>query len=206
VINLRELLTGKARLVAHVDRFAGTPVHRRETVAEHSYMTAQYALFIGLHCIEKGGNVNMARLLARAIVHDLDEAVMVDLPRPIKYADEELRARWQVLCHAAVQDMERALGVKFFHTWLTAKDGSLDGMILAFADLISVTSYVIEEIKFGNTFMIPVLEGNLTYLHKFYNHDRQSTELRELILTVINIAGTFLPETSNYHVPVETDR
>ena len=187
-IVMKELLTGTARLVAHVSRFAGTPTHRRESVAEHSYMTAQYALFIGWHCQQIGGAVDMAKLLSRALVHDLDEAVMVDLPRPIKYANPLLREQWTAMCHTAVKDIERALGVPFFQAWLEAKDDSLEGNILALADLISVTSYVIEELRFGNTFMQPVLSGNIKYLEMYLASNKVANELKALTRDALEIA------------------
>lgn len=191
MLNVTQLLAGKARLVAHVTRFAGTPVHRRETVAEHSYMTAQYTYFIGMHCLALGGAVDMGRLLSRAIVHDLDEAVMVDLPRPIKYADKQLLERWTQLCHSVINEMGADLGVDFFTTWLYAKDKSLEGAIVALADLISVTAYAIEEIRFGNTFMRDVLQGNIAYLEKFLDMNPPAA-LRALTIDTIAIATDYL--------------
>ena len=193
-LNIEELLTGTARRVAHVTRFAGTPLHRTESVAEHSYMTAQYALFIGWECQRLGGAVHMERLLARALVHDLDEAVMVDLPRPIKYADAALREAWQVMCHRAIKDMEKAIGLPFFHTWLDAKDDSLEGAILALADLIAVTSYVLEELAFGNTYMLDVLRGNIRYLETYRDKTHTPNELRVMVIDVIRFARRRIPD------------
>lgn len=193
-LNLREMLTGKARLVAHVTRFAGTPLHRLENVAEHSYMTAQYALFIGLHCQELGYEIDLGKLLSRALVHDLDEAVMVDLPRPVKHGDMELLARWNKLCHGVVRDMSNALGVPFFDLWAGAKDTTVEGKILALADLISVTSYIIEEIRFGNTFMHALLPGNIAYLRNFLNGGTLPAPIHNLTLDAISIARSYVQE------------
>jgi 5'-deoxynucleotidase YfbR-like HD superfamily hydrolase len=201
-LNMQEMLTGKARTVAHVTRFAGIPLHRTENVAEHSYMTAQYAMFIGLECIRLGGAVDMGKLLTRALVHDLDEAIMVDLPRPLKYRDPVLLARWQDMSREAVLQMEMALGVPFFVAWSRAKDHSLEGRILALADLISVTSYVIEELRFGNSFMLPVLKGNIDYLMEFYNKEG-TTEIRGLTLAALNVAAAVYLEMSG--APVNQD-
>lgn len=197
MINMRELLTGKTRLVAHVSRFAGTPAHRRENVAEHSYMTAMIALFLGQHCLERGARVDIGKLLTRALVHDLDEAVMVDLPRPIKYADPVLKERWTSLCNEAVIQMGEAVGISFFTDWKNAKDDSLEGEILRLADLISVTAYLIEEARFGNTFMKSLLTGNLEYLTEFYRTAR-SSEIRELVLQAVTVMGPFLDEGSPF--------
>jgi 5'-deoxynucleotidase YfbR-like HD superfamily hydrolase len=196
MISAEELLTGKARLVAHVTRFAGTPLHRTETVAEHSYMTAQYALFIGWHCISLGGSVDLGKLLSRALVHDLDEAVMVDLPRPIKYADPELLERWKAMCTGVVRGLGDTLGVPFNKEWSEAKDDSLEGHILILADLMTVTAYVIEELRFGNTYMIDVLVGNIGYLEKFLagalTPHPPANELKDLARDALIIARAYL--------------
>lgn len=191
-LHLRELLVGQTRSVIHVSRFAGTPVQRRESVAEHSYMTAQYALFIGTHCLALGAAVDLGKLLARALVHDLDEAIMVDLPRPIKYADPALRERWHVLCVRAIAEMEKDLGVPFYEHWKDAKDNSLEGAILALADLISVTSYCIEEIQFGNKHMEKVLRANLAYLRQYYNRAGLASELRAMVRQAYEVAEMFI--------------
>jgi 5'-deoxynucleotidase YfbR-like HD superfamily hydrolase len=193
MLNMNELLTGKARLVAHVTRFAGTPLHRAENVAEHSYMTAQYALFIGLECQRLGAAVDLGKLLSRALVHDLDEAIMVDLPRPIKYKDPVMLQRWNVMSLDAVLEVELAIGVQFAGSWKHAKDDSLEGKILALADFISVTSYVIEEILFGNSFMVPVLRGNIIYLEGFRDRPGIGAELKTMTDDAIIVAKFYLP-------------
>jgi 5'-deoxynucleotidase YfbR-like HD superfamily hydrolase len=193
VLNVRELLIGRARHLSYVTRFAGTPVLRPENVAEHSYMTAQYAFMIARHCEELGSRkVNMEKLLIRALVHDMDEAVMVDLPRPIKYADEELRKRWNALCHRVIQELQTALGIPFFAAWLEAKDETLEGEILRLADFMSVTAYVIEEIRRGNSFMQEVLKGNIEYLSEHLRRGDLPTTLTQLTFDTRSIAQEYL--------------
>jgi 5'-deoxynucleotidase YfbR-like HD superfamily hydrolase len=202
-LNLRELLTGKARLVAHVTRFAGTPVHRHETVAEHSFHTAFIALMLGKHCVEMGAAVDLGMLLERAIVHDIDEAIMVDLPRPVKYANPSFLQMWSGMCFEAVQGIESAIGVEFFQAWRNAKSPSLEGRILALADLISVTSYIIEELRFGNTFMQPLLAGNIAYLREFCAKE-PSSEISALARDSIELALSFTDFSSEPpHVPAD---
>lgn len=192
-LQMVELLTGTTRNLAHVMRFAGFRIHRRESVAEHTCMTSMLAWFIAQQCMLLGSrDVDMGKLLGRALFHDFDEAIMVDLPRPVKYADERMRKQWHALCCRAVQKIGDDIGVSFFHTWLDAKDRSLEGEILALADLISVTSYLIEEIQMGNTIAVPMLTLNVTYLREHYNKTSYS-ELRALTMDAVRVADNFCP-------------
>jgi 5'-deoxynucleotidase YfbR-like HD superfamily hydrolase len=160
-------------------------------------MTAQYAFFIAREMEWLGSRkIDLGLLLSRALVHDMDEAVMVDLPRPIKYADPVLKERWTALCVDTIHELERLVGVPFYKEWLTAKDDKLEGQILALADLISVTSYVIEEIKFGNSYMLDVLRGNIRYLQEFCAKNLANV-LKDLAADAIWLAETYLPETSH---------
>lgn len=169
-LDIRALLTGEARLVAHVTRFSGTPLLRPENVAEHSYMTAQYAFFIA-RAIETDTlhptDVDLGQLLSRALVHDMDECLLGDLPRPVKYANTEVLRGWNAMAEQAVTQVGETLGVTFTQDWKFAKKpNSLEGDIMALADMISVTAYIIEELRLGNTYMRKLLAGNIGYLQE----------------------------------------
>lgn len=187
-LDMRALLTGSVRRVSHTTRFSGTPTLRPESVAEHHYVTAQYAMLIGLEMIQLGGAVNMGKLLTRALVHDLDEALMPDLPRPVKYSDPELTTVWHKLAHNAVVKLEAELGVLISDYWYEAKERSLEGDILAVADMLSVIGYVIEEIRLGNSYMKEVLENSTKYIRDLLESRPMSNELKSIIWDGLAVA------------------
>ena len=77
------------RLVARAERLEAFPrtgwqvcgVDRPESIASHSYVVALIALWLSDHVDSK---VDTERVLRIALVHDLAEAMLTDLPRPVK--------------------------------------------------------------------------------------------------------------------------
>lgn len=156
-INLRELLTGGPARLRYVYRYSTARVQHPETVAEHSHFVALYSLLIGKWVqYTQGYDVDMARLLERAIIHDLEEAVSGDFPRPFKYSTPELRAMLERASSAAMtQLVNKVTGVctpisaRLIETWHDAKDDTIEGRIVEFADFLGVMSFMMEE-KAGN--------------------------------------------------------
>lgn len=77
------------QLIARADRLEALPrtgwlicgISAPETVAAHSYMVAMIAMWIADHLDEP---VDMALLLRMALLHDLGESMLTDLPSPVK--------------------------------------------------------------------------------------------------------------------------
>jgi 5'-deoxynucleotidase YfbR-like HD superfamily hydrolase len=191
---IRELLQGRMRRVVHTRRFSGHPLLRQETVAEHSYLTAHYALCIAISCVREGSrDIDYGKLLSRAIMHDVDEAVSGDLLRPIKYSSPEFRAMWEKISKDAMYGLCREMDMpELYPIWEHAKDDSLEGEILALADLISVHGYLQEEIAMGNTLALKSLRESVPYLTEFAS--RCCAHLRALTEECITLSLSILDE------------
>lgn len=59
---------------------AGVTVGRQESIAEHSWGTAFLAWLIGIHVSEERTDLDLCKVLAMAILHDLPEALTTDIP------------------------------------------------------------------------------------------------------------------------------
>lgn len=79
------------RTLAHVPRWAILRVNRRQSVAEHSYYVAVYALEIARAIGWKG---DLGRLAMVALTHDVDEVVTGDVPSPVKKHGREADPEW----------------------------------------------------------------------------------------------------------------
>lgn len=182
LLNLPELLDGELTKIRNVIRFSNSTRIKDESVAEHSYFTAYYALVLAasLVTVEKV-EINMSKILASAILHDIDEAKSGDFVRHFKYSDPELKAHIEAATDNLMQGCmyslfsdtrkgEASVPAGYLHRcWKEAKqDDTIEGDIVAFADFLSVLSYVMNEIDCGNTKLVRQLDDMHEYVESFY--------------------------------------
>ena len=70
-----------------VGRFSVYKCHFREDVAQHSYLTAVYAMILADLERRRGTKVNVEKLLRMALLHDAEEATTGDIHHPFKHQD-----------------------------------------------------------------------------------------------------------------------
>jgi 5'-deoxynucleotidase YfbR-like HD superfamily hydrolase len=151
------LLCGNLQRASHVFRYSSRPVIARETVAEHSFYVALYALIIGRRM---GTPVLMGTLLGRAVAHDLDESLTGDFQRSFKYANPSLRLE---IAKAANDFMLKLMlpfgnpGLEVFSDWEDAKENDLEGAIIKVADFLAVVAYIIKELRMGNHHLMDIV-------------------------------------------------
>ncbi|ABL78576.1 HD domain-containing protein [Thermofilum pendens] len=68
----------------------GVPASIAETVADHSFLTALVAIDVARRARERGFELELEKVLAMSILHDVAEAVTGDVVRYVKQLDEEL--------------------------------------------------------------------------------------------------------------------
>lgn len=177
-MNLRELLNGDSTRLRYVYRYSTCRSNKTETVAEHSYYTVLYTLLIGTWLRAQGVSFNLELALSRAIVHDLEEARTGDMPRFFKHAEEETRVRlddlgfkaFGVVVGAVFDEPRGAAPIKtgLKALWKFAKDtDSVEGCLVAFADFLSVLSYLEEEAASGNLKLSEHVQGIQDYYNNF---------------------------------------
>jgi 5'-deoxynucleotidase YfbR-like HD superfamily hydrolase len=163
-LNILAMLTGSIKRLAHVNRYSSLPVSRRENVAEHTCFVSLFSLFIGKDLKASGVEVDFAKLLTASLMHDLDESLSGDFLRTVKYGVPGLKTLLDGASEGFLHRIEKQLGVDILQDWKTAKDASLEGGILAIADLLAVVSYVLEEFSGGNRHLLDLLPEVDSYL------------------------------------------
>lgn len=183
MLDLRELLIGYSVRLRYVNRFSTCRVMNPETVAEHSFFVAYYALMlvqwceatISSKCISL--DIDRGKLLTRALVHDIDEAITGDVPRTFKYSDEKLRQMLNTVASQGVEKLANKLwpsnpiSLSMSENWKNAKDNTPEGRIIEFADFLSVLSYLYEEIRASNFIMREHVSSMQEYYDKFKHSD-----------------------------------
>jgi 5'-deoxynucleotidase YfbR-like HD superfamily hydrolase len=163
-LNIRELVDGNPTRLRDTFRYSTSRIHHPESVAEHSYYVALYCMLVGRWANEHFKvdgplpAVNLATVLQKALVHDLEEARSGDFPRPFKNSTPELRHLLEV---AAAQAYNQVLMPLFNDQscadsdilqdfWTNSKDDTREGMVLEFCDFLSVLSFMLQEREAGN--------------------------------------------------------
>lgn len=159
-MDLKALLTGPVSRLKVVQRFNNSHRHQPESVAEHCFFVAYYAMAIAQDLVQRGkvSDLNWQWLMVKALVHDLDEGLSGDFPRNFKYSNPRLV---DILNEAAAYSFREMVeyaghaGVEnFLHQqWREAKLEN-EGRIVAFADLLSCLSYVWHEVQLGNRMIL----------------------------------------------------
>lgn len=88
-------------------------------------------------------------VLQRAVLHDIEESRTGDIHRPFKVSSSELHdslsEAGKVAAHQVLTPLFDKNHQHFFEMWKNAKDDTLAGRIVAFADLLGVVCFVIQE-------------------------------------------------------------
>jgi len=158
-LDVSELLTGWPVRLRYVNRFSTSMCVRPENVAEHSYYVCLYSLAIVewlLSQREATTSVTAAelraRVLSRAVMHDLEECRTGDIHRPFKYSTPELRETLEAAARVAIVQVtgrifpDPGLGRDaILEYWRNSKASDEAGQIVKFADFLSVISFVKQE-------------------------------------------------------------
>lgn len=182
MLKLQELLDGDLARIRNVIRFSNSTRIKDESVAEHTYFTAYYALVLAMTLIvEEGVNVDMGTLLTSAILHDMDESKSGDFVRHFKYMNADIKRHIEDASDKIMRNAFDPIFVKerltmrenepahsLHYLWKYAKQDTLEGDIVAFADFLSVLSYVMNELDCGNKKLLRQLDDMHEYANSFY--------------------------------------
>ena len=146
---------------------------------------------------EQIATIDYSSLLQKAIVHDFDELGTGDIPRVTKYADQACLERFKIIENKSIQQLEKFIDCDLLGLWNSAKDSSLEGKLVKFADISAVVYKSWIEIVRKNNYSFhrvsreveAVLKGVMQEITK----DLDNTALRiwfdAATSQLINIAG-----------------
>ncbi|WP_209474142.1 HD domain-containing protein [Thermococcus stetteri] len=113
-----------------------------ESIADHSFRTALITLFLADELKRKGVEINPDRALRIALLHDIGEARITDIPQPaLKYVDKSEAER------KAVEALLRAspLPEEYYRLWLEYEEESTpEGRLVRFADKLEMLIQALE--------------------------------------------------------------
>ena len=145
----------KERNLRFINRFSIYHVNKPETVAEHSYYVTYYSWRIAKEFERSGIEIDFRRLLEKALVHDLEET---------KTGDIIAHAKTPIIKNEINNISKKILSTDIYEIWKDAKDDTIEGQIIDFADGYEVLVYCLEEIKSGNNHMREIFDHQIRKL------------------------------------------
>ena len=150
-----------------VTRFSTTYQSRPESLSDHVVDVSMMSYIIARRLIVAGETVDMGRLLEKCIIHDYEEPLVGDIPRLTKYATKECNEELNKVATIASELMSKKIdGTGYTHdVWLTAKDATIEGVIMKITDMLSVAKKSTMEVdQLGNMLFLKIIDEVSTYL------------------------------------------
>lgn len=141
--------------MSFMKRFNNEVHLHEENVAEHSFYVSVFAMML---CDEFAVSSNMRRvIIEKAIVHDIHEVVISDVPHNVKMIDESI-LRFYTNYESKYNAYHFASLVQLYDQ-LTLHDRQVCDEVVTLADVLSVVQYSQLEVSLGNKKFEKILEG-----------------------------------------------
>lgn len=146
--------------MSSVRRYSQTKLVNEESVLEHTGFVGCLSYFIAKDLINKGIDVNMCSLFAKAMTHDMEEVLVGDIPRPTKYHNSAVKDAIENLEEIAIESLQSDINVYgIYSDWNNAKV-DMGGFIVKISDCIAVVYKAYQEIHiFGNKAIANHIDG-----------------------------------------------
>ncbi len=146
--------------MSEIARYSGSYQETVENLAEHVTEVMMFSYMIALRLRDEGNEkIDFRVLLEKCLLHDIEEVVTGDIPRPTKYATKGVKRELFNLARASAKSL---LSPVEYDIWFHAKTGK-EGVILRIADYLAVAKKCIVEIDLrGNHSFLLVLKDVLT--------------------------------------------
>ncbi|MBI2675985.1 MAG: HD domain-containing protein [Candidatus Aenigmarchaeota archaeon] len=160
--SLKQFLSNQRNL-GKVIRFSAKTRLKDESVAEHSFHVAFYAMMLADLELKDGRKINIERLLRSALLHDLEECVTGDILHDFKHRDRRLNKEIKRIASRfymeLMQSLPRGMSSEYYRTWSNAKnEKTAEGKLLHAADRLDALLYSMEEYHLGNKTFRPIID------------------------------------------------
>lgn len=159
------------RNLTHIKRYSGKELISQESVSDH--VCEMNALALGLvpklnKLMMKGHNhvpLDLKEVIYRISVHDLDESLYCDIPRPFKHHNKEVN---DAINKTVGMLMDVNLSPELVADINGAKDWETrEGVVVALLDTVQAGLKMSREILMGNYYMFNEINNVIDYLPEF---------------------------------------
>jgi len=169
-------------------RFSAHIRIKDESVAEHSFHTAFYAMILADLEEQFGNKVDKQKVLKTALIHDLEECLTGDIIYTFKHTHKsltkEIRKMSLKFLEELLSDLPNKLSKEYIELWKKQKDEKTkEGQIIEAADKLEGLIYCLNEVSLGNKSFKTVID---TYLKQL-----KSLKLRSVNLILEQLKTTY---------------
>lgn len=197
-----------------VHRYSMMKLGNPESVLEHTGMVTLLSNLIAREInVMEPFSIDLDSMTLRALVHDLDELVVGDIPRPTKYHSKETREMFRIVEERGVRKVTVEIGIslplqaEIIEAHRRSKKDR-EGLIVAIADVMAVVYKVWEEVLVrGNCSMARQARTVMDQLVSLrsrsiveFNLDRP--EIGQFVGDVIDVAYDVMKEASSRSDPI----
>lgn len=170
--------------LSNVKRFAALKLDREYSGADHSYRVAMLGMMIADEYNSISANtkkISVEEVLRKALIHDLEESVIGDIPTPVKQYPglrDLLRKASVDIMNDQILDKDLVNREEYLRLWVEDKDGE-SGQVIAIADKIEALLSAAYELKRGNK----DLQKAFNHIREWFNTDEAKTLLDKFPIT-----------------------
>lgn len=154
-----------------IKRYSGTDCIRVEDILQHTTQVMTISYILALKLSELNESIDIGRMLEKGLLHDIDESLTGDIPRPVKYYNEGVLKGARELASVSSERLVRVIygfedpeAIRMLTTMSRAKSDK-EGLLIEIADLLTVSYKSYEElVLLGNKKFVKVAVESRAYL------------------------------------------
>lgn len=151
-----------------VKRFAVDNLKYPYSVAEHSYRVAMLSmLIVDDYNLKNHNKINSEEVLRKALIHDLEEVKMGDIPSPAKNVNKKVKKYLREIGYSLMEEevlegLPESIKLRYLSLWNEDKDGT-SGEIIELADKLEGLYQSIKEVNASNDELEESLLSHISY-------------------------------------------
>ena len=193
----------------HTYRYSGTKLVEKETLSQHIVDCIMMGLKIVDHINYIAGEKELApaAYVMKAVYHDLEEVITGDIPRPLKYFNEDTLKSMKDVADQVADGFfkkEFIFANEHYNWWKDAKDDK-EGFILKIVDNLVVVNKVIKEVSLlNNCYMLRVAHEVSQYTRALVSEFDEHTpfnnkEVNEYLVRILSGAISSMDDILQEH-------
>lgn len=153
-----------------VKRFAVDNLKYPYSVAEHSYRVAMLSmLIVDDYNLNNVSKINAEEVLRKALIHDLEEVKMGDIPSPAKNVNKKVKKYLREIGYSLMKDailkgIPEAIRLRYLALWNEDKEG-ISGGIIELSDKLEGLYQSIKEVNASNDELHESLSSHLEFFN-----------------------------------------